>query len=389
MEELLNIIAGFADSEKRVVAAEQLSDFLNIKQVLCFVRDEAIRNYLPANGFPKTLKDAKAWQELLQEASKTPLYKGSMPGTDREPIIGISKDESCVLLLVGGEPDETQLGHIQSLFPLICSIVTMEFTRFEMDSKMKNLKLSSTKSNQLSNHLDKAREKLQDALRTEEEFLSIASHELKTPITSINAFLGILLQTFTEQKDKQANYFLRRTKFQVERLITLISELLDVTKIKAGRLDMHFSIVNVNDMVGEMIKDYTSTYSSHKIIKNDIPPIEIRCDRNRMEQALSNLLSNAIKYSPGSDKINLNITADDTQVTFTVQDFGIGIAKENQQRVFDKFFREHAGDAGMLSSLGLGLYICADIIKRHKGKIWVDSEIGKGTSFHFTIPREN
>lgn len=389
MEELLKIIAGFSNFDTRLKAANELSAFLAIKQVLCFVRDEAIQTYLPAKGFPKTILDATGWQKILQTASVQTLYEGLTPGHEQEHIVVISSKEGCALVLIGEPPGEQYIAQVQNVFPLISAIFKMEFSWIDMESRMKNLELSSTKSTQLSKHLDKAREKLQDALRTEEEFLSIASHELKTPITSINAFLGILLMTFPEEKDKQTNYFLKRTKFQVERLISLISELLDVTKIKAGKLDMHFSVVNVKEMVEEIIKDFTSTYSSHEIIKNELPEIMIRCDKNRIEQVLSNLLSNAIKYSPGGNKILFDITANDGEVKFTVQDFGIGIAEKNKLRVFDKFFRENAGDAGILTSLGLGLYICADIVKRHRGRIWVESELGKGTSFQFTIPRDN
>lgn len=102
---------------------------------------------------------------------------------------------------------------------------------------------------------------------------------------------------------------------------------------------------------------------------------------------ISNLLTNAVKYSNKTDKIIIAIIEDKNNVQVDIQDFGIGIAKENISKIFDRFFRAHGTDGGMLSSLGLGLYISADIIKRHGGKIWVDSKLGEGLTFHFSLPK--
>lgn len=233
----------------------------------------------------------------------------------------------------------------------------------------------------------KLAEELHIALKTEEEFIAIASHELKTPITSINAFLQILIEMYPEQENDRTNYMLTRSKGQVNRLINLISELLDVSKIKSGKLDLNFEDVCLNNIVDEVIDDHSSTLTSHTIIKTGESDSKVRCDKNRIEQVISNLIANAAKYSYNTDKILVSIHEDGKKIQVDIQDFGIGIAKENLSKVFDRFFRAHGQDGGMLSSLGLGLYLSANIIKRHKGKIWVDSEIGKGSTFHFSLPK--
>lgn len=233
----------------------------------------------------------------------------------------------------------------------------------------------------------KLAEELQTALHTEEEFISIASHELKTPITSINAFLQVLLEMHPELKDDRTNYMLTRSKAQVDRLINLIRELLDVTKIKAGKLDLNFEQVCLNNILDDVIHDHSSTITTHTIIKTGESNTKVKCDKVRIEQVISNLLTNAAKYSSNSDKIIVTIQEDKKNVQIDIQDLGMGIAKENLPKVFDRFFRAHGTDGGMLSSLGLGLYISADIIKRHHGKIWADSKIGKGTTFHFSLPK--
>lgn len=233
----------------------------------------------------------------------------------------------------------------------------------------------------------KLTEELQTALHTEEEFISIASHELKTPITSINAFLQVLLQMHPELKDDRTNYMLTRSKAQVDRLINLIRELLDVTKIKAGKLDLNFEEVCLNNILDDVIHDHSSTISSHTIIKTGDSNCKVKCDRGRIEQVISNLLTNAAKYSTNADKIIVTLQENKNDIQMDVQDFGMGIAKENLPKVFNRFFRAHGTDGGMLSSLGLGLYISADIINRHNGKIWVDSKVGKGSTFHFSLPK--
>ncbi|MBA2250542.1 MAG: PAS domain S-box protein [Chitinophagaceae bacterium] len=247
------------------------------------------------------------------------------------------------------------------------------------------------KENELRNSEEKYRtlaEELQLALKTEEEFISIASHELKTPVTSISVFLEVLLEMHPELKDKHTNYMLTRSKAQVERLIGLIRDLLDVTKIKAGKLDLNFEEVDFNNMVDGVVHDHSSTISSHRIIKTGESNSKIRCDKNRIEQVLSNLLTNAVKYSGKANEIHFHISENKKNVQVDIQDFGIGIKDENKTKVFDRFFRANGKDAGMLSSLGLGLYISADIIKRHKGKIWVDSKMGNGSIFHFSLPKK-
>ena len=230
-------------------------------------------------------------------------------------------------------------------------------------------------------------EQLKAALKTQEEFISIASHELKTPLTSLNLFIQILLDRYAEQEDDNTYHIVSRSKVQVNRLRGLLRQLLDVTKIQAGMLDLEFEEVNLSRLLEDTIQDHSAVISKHKIIKKGGSTTLIQCDRNRIEQVLSNLLTNAAKYSDYADTIMVSIIEDEDIMQVDVQDFGIGIPKKDLKKVFNRFFRSHGADKGMLSSLGLGLYICANIIKRHHGKIWVDSVEGKGSTFHVQLPK--
>ena len=262
-----------------------------------------------------------------------------------------------------------------------------EAFNLEIESKIKTAEKSSTKAEQLTKQLDNVRTELQLALKTEEEFLSAASHELKTPVTSINAFIQILQSIYPEtSKETQTHYIVTRIKFQVDRLIRLMGDLLDATKIRSGKLKLNVEEVSLDKVVDNLIRDYSSPVTTHKIIKKGKCIGKVSCDKDRIEQVISNLLDNAIKYSPTSDNIIITTGTDKNNALFSVQDFGTGIEPESKNKIFDRFFRAHGEDSGNLSSLGLGLYISADIIKRHNGNIWVDSEPGKGSTFHFSLP---
>jgi len=229
-------------------------------------------------------------------------------------------------------------------------------------------------------------EELQQALKTEEEFIFIASHELKTPVTSISVYLEMLLLMHPELKEDKTNYMLTRSKAQLDKLINLIRNLLDLTKIKSERLEVNFKEECLDDIVNEAIKDHMVTIS-HAIIKKGEVRAKINCDKGRISQVISNIITNAAKYSPEADKIIVTISEHKNTVQIDIEDFGIGISTDNKNKIFERFFRAHGRDSGMLSSLGLGLYISANIIDLHKGKIWVDSKPGEGSIFHFSLPK--
>jgi PAS domain S-box-containing protein len=228
----------------------------------------------------------------------------------------------------------------------------------------------------------------QKAIQLRDEFFSIASHELKTPITSIKAFIQIMQRSFNKKDDLVAQRLLARTNNQVDKLIFLVRDLLDITKIQSGKLSLNCIEHNIGTVVQEAVSDYQTTTPTHQIVLENVLQQSFKFDKERVEQVLNNLLSNAVKYSPDADKVIVKMAEQDDGVLLSVQDFGVGIAKQHLSKVFDRFYRSNPEQLGSLSSLGLGLYIASEIISRHNGKMWVESELGKGSTFYFWLPVE-
>lgn len=222
--------------------------------------------------------------------------------------------------------------------------------------------------------------------RQKDEFISIASHELKTPVTSIKSFGQVLQLRFKKEGNVQASELLGKMDAQVDKLTNLIGDLLDVTKIETGRVQYNNDFFIFDDLVSELVEEMQRTTHKHTLIQKGETKKKICADRERIGQVLTNFLSNAIKYSPHTDKIIIHLSADKGQATVCVQDFGVGIPKEKQDKVFQRFFRVSGPGKETYPGLGLGLYISSEIIRRQGGKIWVESKVGKGSTFCFALP---
>lgn len=221
--------------------------------------------------------------------------------------------------------------------------------------------------------------------RKKDEFIGLASHELKTPLTSVKAYVQVLQRLLSEEDvNKTIFSYIEKTNNYIDKLNNLISDLLDATKIQGGKLQFNLSTFNFQELVEESIENMQNI-SKQKIIIDGKARCEVTGDRQRLEQVFINLLSNAIKYSPKSDKIVVHLSKHESFVTAGVQDFGIGISSEDLPKIFERFYRVEKHSTHF-SGLGLGLYISYEIIRRHHGRLWAESELGKGSTFYFTIP---
>ncbi len=222
--------------------------------------------------------------------------------------------------------------------------------------------------------------------RHRDEFLGIASHELKTPVTSIKAYTQVLERSFRRRGDEKAADQLGKMDAQINRLNRLIADLLDVTKIQSGRLQFNEEDFDFNPLVGEVAEEVQRTTEQHTIEMKLGPEVRLHGDRERIGQVVANLLTNAIKYSPQADRVVVSSQAGQGEISLSIQDFGIGISQEKQPRVFEQFFRVSGTKENTFPGLGLGLYIASEIIKRQGGRIWLASEEGEGSTFSFALP---
>jgi two-component system CheB/CheR fusion protein len=221
-------------------------------------------------------------------------------------------------------------------------------------------------------------------LEKKDEFMSIASHELKTPISSMKAYLQIAERLATAEEYGQLTPIIQKANRQVVKITNLIENLLDVSKIQAGKIEFNKSVFPVVEAIQDSIEQLQSNHK-HEIIIEGCTTKIVYADKYRLEQVIMNLLNNAIKYSPNGDKVFVKCEEDGENFRFSVIDFGIGIPEDKKPFVFDRFFRVHESSHNF-AGLGLGLYISSQIIRRHGGKIGVESEEGKGSEFWFTIP---
>lgn len=224
------------------------------------------------------------------------------------------------------------------------------------------------------------------AIEQKDEFISIASHELKTPVTSIKGYIQLLRQDFLEQGNNKADTMLARADAQVNKLLTLINELLDVKKIETGQLQYQEEVFDFNDLVDEITEDSARIMNREMLKCKHTGNCKVYGDRNKIGQVLTNLLDNASKYSPAASEINIAVSVTKDKMKCTIQDFGMGIPKDQLSKVFERFYRVSRKSENTYSGLGLGLYISSEIIKRHKGFIGVESEEGNGSTFYFELP---
>lgn len=219
-----------------------------------------------------------------------------------------------------------------------------------------------------------------------DDFIGIASHELKTPVTSIKAYTQVLEKMLHKKGDTKEAAMISRMDGQINRLTSLIGDLLDVTKINSGKLQFNDKEFDFNSMLKELIEDIQRTTDKFTLIEKYNDNGIVYGDKERIGQVISNLISNAIKYSPHKDKIIIHTFLKDNEITLCVQDFGIGIPQDKLEKVFEQFYRVSGDMQHTFPGLGLGLYISSEIIKREGGRIWVNSSEGEGSTFCFALP---
>jgi PAS domain S-box-containing protein len=226
----------------------------------------------------------------------------------------------------------------------------------------------------------------QEAIRVRDDFLTIASHELKTPLTPLSLRLASLERRM-ERKEPVDPALLRHARQHLVRLAALINDLLDASRIEAGRLALHFEPARLDTIVERALTTMDAERGQHRIdYSHPAESVRIRGDPYRLEQVIANLVENALKYSPADSTVRVTLDVRGEFALLSVADEGIGIPRDQQEQLFERYFRARNVSVTSYGGLGLGLYISRDIVERHGGRIWVESEVGRGATFHVALP---
>jgi PAS domain S-box-containing protein len=217
-----------------------------------------------------------------------------------------------------------------------------------------------------------------------DDFITIAGHELRTPVSAIKIMNQILQDMLVN--NPQALKYLKKIENQATIQSTLINDLLSVSKIQTGKLEINKKQLDLRELIKETIEDIQETTKTHKIILKGNAHARIFTDEERVRQVLVNFCSNAVKFSPEERKIVVELKANKEEATVSVTDFGIGIHKTNRDKIFDRFYRVYGSGNKTYPGLGMGLYISYQIIKLLDGKMWFESTPGKGSTFYFSLP---
>lgn len=279
--------------------------------------------------------------------------------------------------------------NIPRYIPVNLQLITEITNHFQTSASQSPYEELKTKNVLLLRVKEKQEQELEQSRQFDQqknEFISIASHELKTPVTTIKAYAQL-----AEASDDfdAVKIFLSKINAQADKLNTLIGQLLDISKMETGRLEYHKEQINFDTYLQETVASLRSLYGAHKVdYQWTGDRRDVLIDKLRMEQVMSNLLGNAAKYSAPHSAIAVSCVSSPTTIHVSVNDQGIGITTENVHSVFEKFFREEDASRSY-SGFGMGLYITKSIVEAHEGKIWVESTKGVGSSFTFTLPAVN
>ncbi len=353
----------------------------------------SLKKVLEVNGFEVDTASSgeEALKKILKNSYVLIILDVQMPEMDgfevAEAISGYSKAKETAIIFLSAASANVNLitrGYSSGGLDYISKPVDMNILLLKVKTFYRIYEQSRA-LNEMQTKLLEEIEFRKEAERKKDEFISIASHELKTPMTSIKGYIQLLERSLDKEDLETTRVRLHKVQNQVEKLNLLVADLLDISKIESGKLKFNKKYFSFDKILDHIIEVMQQANPEVKFIKKGGIDTEIFGDEMRIEQVIINFMTNAIKYAPDSDEVHLTTERRGDEIYFSVRDFGIGMAKEHQPQIFDKFYRVEE-TSERFQGLGIGLYICQEIIERHEGKIGVNSEPDEGSEFYFTIP---
>lgn len=405
-EEYLQLICDLTQKEKRRAAAKRVARLLGAADLMLFVRDPELYFFVPALGLEQSMPDMPSWQSFLTDCINLYSSTAYLPWHDSttedeiQIVTGIATQDNdfkdCVMVLLGKPHQSEMLSHLGKLLPLVASCIRFELMSMCAKNSAAVYGQEATQTAFLVAQLDQTRQDLQQslyhsqqALNARNDFLSVASHELKTPLQSIILEVGFLKRSAEKAMDTDINQRsmerFRSLDTHLKRMTVLIDNLLDYSQVVEGKLIFKHQKVDLTELTQEVVQRFERQAKAvgSVISFNAEGTALVYCDRSKMDQVISNLISNAIKYG-ASNEIKIGIDSCRHRPSLFVQDHGIGIPVQDQKRIFERF--ERSISARNISGFGLGLFVVKQIIDGHGGTVEVQSEPNTGSKFTVYLP---
>ncbi|MBB6235519.1 PAS domain S-box-containing protein [Pedobacter sp. AK013] len=221
------------------------------------------------------------------------------------------------------------------------------------------------------------------------DFIAMVSHELKTPLTSMKGYIQVMQLKAKSNQNGFADKALQRAERQVNKMTSMINGFLNLSRLESGKMLMDFQPAEMSVLLEEVVEEYIATVNSHNIKFTFQPGLFVSVDKDKVGHVINNLISNAMKYSPVDSEITVECYPEGKTAVFRITDHGMGIDENDIPKLFERFYRVESNRMTTVAGFGIGLYLSAEIIQRHGGKIWAESEIGKGSVFYFSLPLIN
>ncbi len=354
----------------------------------------SLRKFLEKNSFEveEASSGEEALKKILNKVYSLIILDVQMPVMDgfevAETIMGYSKAKDTPILFLSAVNINKEFitkGYLTGAVDYI----TKPFDPDILLLKVKTFNRLYDQTHQLKRmqeSLENEIEQRKSLEKKKDEFISIASHELKTPLTSVRGYIQLIERLLAQQNTNPAiKTYISKARSQINKLGDLVADLLDVSKIDSGKMEFTIKPFKFDEMISEVVENIQQIHPDYSLIKKGSTSITIAGDEMRLEQVMVNFLTNAIKYSPERKDIYIETLVNNSELEVRITDSGIGISDELQKQLFEKFFRVEETST-RFQGLGIGLFICSEIINRHNGHCGVISKLGEGSTFYFKIP---
>lgn len=390
---LLEKVSNLTRVEGRQESARQLAEYLGAEELIIFIPDAEVGLALPAPGFPQTLPGGRSWQNFLAACAKTGRHSAVLAYPHRSnpaTAFGFTARDGSILVLLGGSPSPENVEIVCQLLPVLAAAYKGERASMIAASQAHLAQEAASQARRLVESLDSVRRELQQALQLRDQFLSLAAHELKTPLTSIVGFSQTLLRRAEKEQSLSPRDFnaVKIITAQSRRMQKLVEDFFNQGRLQAGPFELDIADLDLTELVRQVIEEVQPSLEKHILQYEGGPPgsLPIRGDRVRLHLVLQNMLYNAVKYSLDAGVVVVRTWQEAGIAFFSVTDQGIGIPQAEQVHLFDRFYRASNAIKQHLGGLGIGLFLAKEIVTRHGGTIAVESIEGQGSTFTVSLP---